>query len=123
MKKYVYIQSELNIMVTKDLDFNDFTRKDSDVPNRMRISPIWSRLTVMIKQGQHLYPAEIAEWKTVKSLVEAGKMTIGTYTDSGDENVLNQSEELEKNKQRILEEKKTKSTSKKTGTSLEDAVK
>ena len=35
----------------------------------------------VIKQGQHVYPSEIAEWETVKALQNDGVLTIGAFID------------------------------------------
>lgn len=94
-KKYVRIQSDVTITVTPGLQCTDYTKKDSDVPNRFSISPNWQEATVLVKQGAHYYPAKIAEWKSVKALVEAGKMTIGEFTDEPKEGVEEASKELE----------------------------
>ena len=64
--KVVTIQSNINIVVTNGLQFEDLTPQDSDIPNRFRIK---SRIKhIQIKKGQHQYPAEIAKWSTVKAL-------------------------------------------------------
>lgn len=81
MKKYVQIQSSINIAVTSGLQAKDFTNLESDIPNRMKVSAEWPKTTILVKKGQHWYPSEIAEWPTVKSLVDSGVMTIGIDSD------------------------------------------
>lgn len=82
MKKYVQIQSSINIAVTSGLQAKDFTNHESDIPNRMKISAEWPKTTILIRKGQHWYPSQIADWNTVKSLVASGVMTIGMDSDT-----------------------------------------
>lgn len=81
MKKFVTIQSNITIVVTPGLQHQNFTKLDSDIPDRMKISAIWPKATVLIKAGQHTYPSEIKNWKTVKALERDGLLTIGAETD------------------------------------------
>lgn len=83
-KKYVNIQSQININVTCGLNFEDVTNPDAHIPDRLKISPKWPTCTVFIKQGVHQYPSEIVEWKTVKALKEGKLITIGDYVDEVD---------------------------------------
>ena len=80
-KQYVKIQSSQTIRVTSGLQYEDYTKQQSDVPNRMKVAPQWNKLMVLITTGQHTYPAEVAEWKTVKNLAKEGVLTIGEFTD------------------------------------------
>lgn len=84
MKEFVTIQSSITITVTSGLGAIDHTRKDSDIPNRLKIEPTWTKKTVMIKKGQGIYPAYIAEWATVKALEKDRILTIGAYCDNAD---------------------------------------
>lgn len=81
--KLVMIQSNQTIRVTSGLQYEDFTKKDSDLPNRMKVAPKWQGSMVLIEKGQHTYPAEIATWHTVLSLQDKGVLTIGTIIDKG----------------------------------------
>ena len=81
-KKFVKIQSSQTIRVTAGLQYADYTKPNSDIPNRMKVAPKWPKMMVLIKQGQHTYPAEITEWETVKSLEASGVLTIGALTDN-----------------------------------------
>ena len=96
-KAYVRIQSSQNIRVTMGLNCEDVTNKDAHVPDRLKINPLWPKLTVLIAQGANWYPAEIAEWNTVKALVEQGILTIGEYSDEADEKVVGEKAALVKN--------------------------
>ena len=81
-KKYVKIQSSMNIAVTPGLQYSDYTKKDSDLPNRFNIKARWHNASVEIKTGAHYYPAEIVKWNTVKALADKGILTIGEYVES-----------------------------------------
>ena len=83
-KPYVKIQSSITVRVTSGLQYQDFTKKDSDIPNRLKIAPKWQDCTCLIKQGQNIYPSEIVEWATVKTLQENKVLTIGEFVDSKD---------------------------------------
>lgn len=84
-QSYVRVQSSMTIRVTSGLQYQDFTKKDSDIPNRMKVAPRWQDCMCLIKQGQHVYPAEIVEWNSVKALQQNGILTIGEFIDSTDE--------------------------------------
>lgn len=85
MKNYIYIQSNIDIVVTSGMQNIDLTIKNSDLPNRIKVDPIWNKCKCLIKKGQHVYPSEIANWKTVRNLEKDGVLTLGAYTDEGDE--------------------------------------
>lgn len=97
MKDYVTIQSNVTIMVTGGLQYKDLTNKDSQLPNRMKVASEWPKLSVLIKQGQHIYPSEIVEWQTVQALQKDGVLTIGAYVDNPND------VELEKLKENVIE--------------------
>lgn len=78
MKDYVKIQSKKTINVTEGLPYQNFTKKDSDIPNRMKIAPVWPKKTITIKEGTHFYPSEIVEFNSVKKLEELEIITIDT---------------------------------------------
>lgn len=84
MKKYVQIQSSINIQVHPGLSYNDYTKKDSDVPDRLKIAPTWPKKKVLILKGQHLYESEIVEWPAIKALEKDGILTIGQDFDNKD---------------------------------------
>lgn len=83
---YVKIFSEIDIIVTPGLQSEDLTNYKSDVPDRLKVNPLWPKLTVRVSKGTHLYPSEIADWESVKSFVKSGQMSIGTYTDDATDN-------------------------------------
>lgn len=84
-KKYVRIQSNQTIQVTCGLQHEDVTNPDAHVPDRLKVSPSWPTCSVVISQGAHLYPSEIATWPTVIALKNDKILTIGEYTDELDD--------------------------------------
>ena len=92
MAKMVKIHSTVTINVTTGLQNKDVTNPDAHVPDRLKISAEWPRHTVLIREGQHLYPVEIKAWNTVKALAEDKILTIGEEVE-----VENLSEEESKN--------------------------
>ena len=89
MKKYVKIQSSININVTSGLYNLDVTNPDAHIPDRLKVKPVWPKITCMIYQGVGWYPSEIVKWNTVKNLVKDKVITIGEYSDDcSDEKVI-----------------------------------
>lgn len=82
MKEYVYIQSQISIMVTAGLQNENVTNPDAHVPDRLKVNPTWPKLRCMIKAGRHIYPSLITEWNSVKALVADNILTIGEEVDS-----------------------------------------
>ena len=77
---FIRIQSTMNITVTGGLQGQDVTNKDAHVPDRLKVQPLWPKLTVDIHEGVGTYPAYIVEWNTVKALVKEKVLTIGVHT-------------------------------------------
>lgn len=84
-KKFVSIQSSIDIAVTAGLQMLDVTNKDAHIPDRLKVQALWPRVTVMIYKGVGKYPAEITEWESVKKLVEAKILTIGQIDEEATE--------------------------------------
>ena len=84
MKKFVRIQSEMNIEVTEGLQSIDMTNRDAHVADRLRVASAWVQSRVMIRKGSGVYPACIQNWDSVKALAANGKLTVGAETDDGD---------------------------------------
>lgn len=82
MNELIRIQSKVTINVTPGLQGKDVTNPDAHIPDRLKVSPEWTRCTVLIKAGVGTYPAEIAEWNTVKALVKDEIITIGGFEDA-----------------------------------------
>lgn len=93
-KPYVRIQSTMRIRVTCGLDFKDVTNPDAHIPDRLKVNPLWPKLTVQIEPGVGMYPSEITAWETVKALVKEGVLTIGEFTDTAEPEVVAKKEEL-----------------------------
>ena len=104
-KKYVKIHSDVTINVTAGLHNEDVTNKDAHVPDRLKVNPLWPKLTVMIKQGSGWYPSEIATWETVKALARDKVLTIGEYSDECSDKVVESVKETLKTE---IDEVKTK---------------
>lgn len=106
--KFVTIHSSLTITVTPGLQNLDVTNPDAHVPDRLKVSPQWPRATVQIVKGVGKYPAEIAEWNTVKSLAKKKILTIGEITEDADAETEKKAVDLERNLGEIEPKKKTK---------------
>lgn len=76
MSDLIRIQSTKTITVTCGLEHKDVTNPDAHIPDRLKVSAEWPKCTVLIKAGVGDYPAEIAEWPTVKALVKDKVFTI-----------------------------------------------
>lgn len=100
-KPYVRIQSQQTIRVTVGLNNQDNTNVDAHVPDRLKVSSLWPKAMIVINQGAHLYPSEITEWQTVKALEKDGIITIGSFEDTADEEVVKKREELLRNLEAI----------------------
>ena len=85
-KPYVRIASNTTITVTAGLQCLDATNVKSDIPNRLKVAPMWAKLTIDIKKGSFVYPSEILEWNTVKALAKEKVITIGELLDSPEDN-------------------------------------
>lgn len=87
-QEFITIHSDVTIMVTPGLQHRNITNKDSRLENRMRVAPSWQKAGVLITKGKGIYPAEIAEWNTVKILIKKGVFTL-----SDDANLASEPEE------------------------------
>ena len=84
MAKMVQIHSNVTIKVTTGLQNQDVTNPDAHIPDRLKVNPEWPKYQVLIRAGQGLYPAEIAEWPSVKALAADKILTIGAITEVAD---------------------------------------
>lgn len=111
-KDFVRIQSNVTIMVTAGLQHDDVTNPSANIPDRLKVNPAWPRLTILIKQGAHWYPSEIAEWPTVKSLQKDKVLTIGEYSDKPEdanvEEIKTKKDELNAAAKQVLKDKSAK---------------
>lgn len=94
MKKFVTIQSTVSITVTSGLQHTDVSNPSANIADRLKVNPLWPKNTLLIKKGVGQYPAAIAEWPTVKTLVAKKVLTIGDATDKAEEG--SEAEELAK---------------------------
>lgn len=108
MAKIVRIQSTMTITVTPGLQHKDVTNPDAHVPDRLKVSPLWPKAMVMIKQGVGYYPAEIIEWPVVKLLEKDSILTIGTVTESEETEYVEAETKLENELEAIDREATTK---------------
>ena len=109
VKDFVEIQSTTTINVTKGLQFSDYTNPNAPIANKLNVKPRWTKTIILIKEGKHIYPSEIIEWESVKSLEKSGILTIGKFVD-GDENAIKEKNRLDK-AEKELEKTTTKKLS------------
>lgn len=110
-KQFVRIQSSVTINVTAGLHNQDVTNKDAHVPDRLKVNPLWSKMTCLIREGVGIYPAMICEWPTVKALAKDAVLTIGEYLDSADDEVVKKQTQLTDAMKKIeAQRKQTKGT-------------
>lgn len=122
MKDYVKIQSKKTINVTDGLPYQNFTKKDSDIPNRMKIAPVWPKKTILIKEGTHFYPSEVVEFDSVKKLEKLEVLTIDTRDYTIDDVTQAEKAECLKMKKKVAKPTDTKKEIKRT-TKKESIVK
>lgn len=121
MAKFVNIHSNITISVTAGLQNEDVTNKDAHVPDRLKVSPLWPKLTVLVNQGSHWYPSEIAEWATVKALAKDKILTIGSFSDTCEEpEVVSKKESLNINLKEVKTKLKESNAKLKAGATLEN---
>lgn len=107
-KEYVIIQSKVNIKVVPGLYYEDVTNADAHVPDRLKISAVWPKMSILIKEGVGTYPSYITEWPTVKALANEKIITIGMYTDSADNEEVIAKQKLDLEIKEAEEKMKTK---------------
>lgn len=108
MKAYVKLQSNVTVSVASGLQYEDHTRYDSDIPDRMNIKPNWPNMTVLLKKGTFWYPSEIMSWPVVKLYLEQGIVSKNDENDTPSDvkddegNVTKAEEVIEKREDLIL---------------------
>ena len=107
-KNYVIIQSKVNIKVVPGLQCEDVTNADAHVPDRLKVSALWPKMAILIKEGVGTYPSYITEWATVKALAKDKIITIGAYTDNADEAETKTKEALDLEIKEVEDKTKTK---------------
>lgn len=99
MKKFVRIQSDIDIMVSAGLQSINMSNKDAHVADRLNVKSAWVGTRILITKGTAYYPSEIKTWDSVQALAKDKLLTIGEEVDE-----IGGSPEEEK----TVEEKKTK---------------
>lgn len=100
-KDYVELHSDITVRIEPSPEvYENATKVDSDIKDRMKIIEGHSKYGILIKQGQHRYPASILEWPVVKAMIELKKFVVKSEEDDS-----NGSEELERQKE-LLDELK-----------------
>lgn len=97
-KDYVELHSDVTVRVEPSPDvYENLTKVDSDIKDRMKIAEGHSKYGILIKAGQHRYPASILEWPVVKAMIEAKKFVVKEETDdsNGDAELERQKENLD----------------------------
>lgn len=110
-KQFVRIQSSVTINVTAGLHNQDVTNKDAHIPDRLKVNPLWPKMTCLIKAGVGIYPAMICDWPAVKALAKDNILTIGEYLDSADEETTTKQKQLENTMKTIEQMKAQKKSS------------
>ena len=108
MSNLIRIQSTKTIQVTCGLEHQDVTNPDAHVPDRLKVSAEWPKCMVLIKAGVGEYPAEIAEWATVKALAKDKIITIGEAIEATTDEQKQTVEEFE-HKEASIRKRKSKS--------------
>lgn len=106
MSNLIRIQSNKTIQVTCGLEHQDVTNPDAHVPDRLKVSAEWPKCMVLIKAGVAEYPAEIAEWPTVKALAKDKILTIGEVVEPVTEEQKQTIEEFEHKEASVRKKKK-----------------
>ena len=83
--KFVIIQSQKDITVTKSIKGVDRTNYNSHTGNNLNVAPVWTKNVVDIRVGQHRYPVDILDWPSVKMLEEKRVITVGKIVDDAEE--------------------------------------
>ena len=81
MKKFVRVESQINVVVSAGLQSINMSNKDAHVADRLNVKSAWVGTRIMIKKGTGYYPAEIKDWASVKSLAANKKLTVGEEVD------------------------------------------
>lgn len=85
-KRFVQISNNTNqfIRVVPEMKLINATNIKTPARDRLNVKPAWQKFGIVIEPQLGYYPAEVANWNTVKSLVKAKKFTIGAYCDEAD---------------------------------------
>ena len=115
MKKFVNINSTMNIEVYPDLDAIDTTNPTAAMADRLSAKPNWV-YPVLIKTGIHYYPAEVKTWKSVKALQKKKILSVSEEVDEVPEEEKALCEEMRKKMAKVLARSVAKKETKKEET-------
>ena len=115
MKKFVQIQSSIDIRVTRDYEVKDLNPK-GDTNQGVKVEPLWLGSEIVIRKGVGVYPSEIVNWTAVKKLAELKKLTIGGFTDEGTEEAEKEKADIAKVEAKIKAAKPSKAQAPKQAT-------
>lgn len=104
MSKFIRIQSTVTINVTSGLSHQDVTEPSQPIPNRLKVNPMWTKTTVLVRKGVGVYPAEIKEWPVVQALVKDKVFTISDVA-AGEEPTSDEKKVADELTRAIAEEK------------------
>lgn len=104
MSKFIRIQSTVTINVTSGLSHQDVTEPNQPIPNRLKVNPMWTKTTVLVRKGVGVYPAEIKEWPVVQALVKDKVFTISDVA-TGEEPTSDEKKVADELAQALAEEK------------------
>ena len=108
MKKFVNINSTMNIEVYPDLDAIDTTNPTAAMADRLSAKPNWV-YPILIRTGIHYYPAEVKNWKSVKALQRKKILSVSEEVDDVPEDEKALCEEMRRKMAKVL----SRTTSKK----------
>ena len=104
MKKFVRIQSNIDIMVSAGLQAIDVSNKDAHVADRLNVKSAWVGTRILVRKGTGYYPSEIAAWDSVKSLAKDKLLTIGEDVDEIPDGTPEEVEKVVKAKETLQKE-------------------
>ena len=81
MKKFVRIESQIDIMVSAGLQSINMSNRDAHVQDRLNVKSAWVGTRILITKGPGDDPAEIQQWDAVQALAKDKKLTIGEECD------------------------------------------
>lgn len=81
-KKFVQINSSINIEVYASLEAIPVITGNNMSGNRLNAKSGWAKIRVMLTVGSTWYPSEILNWESVKKLAAKEIITIGKQDDT-----------------------------------------
>lgn len=112
MKKFIKINSMIDVEVYPDLGAIDATNPNAPMADRLSVKPDWV-YPVLIRKGIHSYPSEVAGWKSVKRLAEKNLLSISEGLDEPSEEDKQMCEEMSVKMKRVASRQSAKKETKK----------